>query len=1484
MSGEAVRVVDAGLRQFAVVNGKRRERNQIIQIRVKEVGPGWGWSPHAKRLTWDGTRERHCFVVAHRCLPEQCCYSGQCTPHCQSSSSSTFRAAAAQLGKLRGKGMEAANEERERVFSGGEEVLALFIGCGDDSRGRLGERTMNHTPGHHGAHVCHKCGWTFPNPHPNAKHRRAHKKVCGKIEGFKILESEESSDNNHLLVKKNELCDDDRQSPVGLMNDNKDEVERQVSNRSEDEVFADAVSDFKDAGSSAMAEPVAVGHPEDTDNAKPVLEVLHTPIANKSPQVSSPTCDDRFWSPEALSSSPEKRIQSAATLNETNKVSAGLLLTEECAAETKPFANVSVVSMNVEKCENIEVSKKEHMPTAVTASSTHACSEMGCDANGKDGCATTEVHSDVSPVCAIRLATASLEGSFVGYLEDQPRSVGHEGISTEPCISQPTSTVFSSSQSGFIEVENFSQQSEDCIEIHPKHGVDFEDKVSHGGILTEDLPEIGSEHEVNPEDKFPDGGILAQDYLQLGPKNAVDLEDKVSDGVSDIKSELDKKALDFVTSIAEESPETSRRLQKSSDTQSELDKKALDSITSIAEESPERSLGMQKSLNVASSDSTALVDLAVVLEGPQVDSAEGGAVSQFVATDSHLQEDLGQIKPESPFISHSIEDAAQTSEGMTQVDSHRQVSVDEDTCKKKPLVCEVQGSVEPGVRVVSGALGEAIKADLGATVLVHVQEGICKADRTSGNDVHDESVEYDQNSATKDQTDDKSEADSSATARVLEDQKTSVECAASNDKTLPVIVEENVRKVDGALVKSLVEESVQGAQIYVSNDHIDKKEKADSGETSGRGTDEKGATDIECVQLSKGAAFVQLKEDVSKVDGTIGKSVTVESVSSNQSSIEKDHMDDKSEVDLIVTSESAIDNEETAVGNGCVGSSELNAEVHEVSGDRGMAISDFLHGAVRDTDTAQAPERNLLDSAVKHMVAEQPFEIGIENDEENKSMKSEVCVGIVGPRETEVPSTEQIQGHVGEVGEITGSIMWEGSLRNDHSTSNKDYLSENMTSNLNNTTGRTSNENETMVPAEYIGSTDLGSELHDAVHQKPQSEIGDSVVGAPVSGGDEDKSVLSERNTSSEFVVEGSGTEDKCHRDVGAGEAKLNLQPNDDIPLETITSSEGASSSSCFLSNVSGPCARQHQLEDVSLENLREVTFGNSTEPSVIEPGVQLEDRKTEEVVASKVHSDSGVQTAVTEDISEEIRFSPEGHHDAILKNNANASVVVSDASVDSMSQVDSVEGTWGSISGSNLEMPKEEPSAASIRTENNSDKGQLDNNDVFEPPSFMTLVDPQQDEEKQGASSSTEIQLAENSHKPTSPPSQAGWFPSVVHGSNESPRRKKNEEIIAKVVNWSSGKPHTPLRSLLVEASAEKKHYQQIQTSREQEPAPQEHDDNSTGKPNSELAGEQKPNIKGVMETEWNSPARLPISKREKRKVRGKAYWVPFVCCSSVS
>lgn len=56
----------------------------------------------------------------------------------------------------------------------------------------------------HGVHLCHKCGWPFPNPHPSAKHRRAHKRICGTVEGYKLFDTEgtphsDDSDDDHKM-------------------------------------------------------------------------------------------------------------------------------------------------------------------------------------------------------------------------------------------------------------------------------------------------------------------------------------------------------------------------------------------------------------------------------------------------------------------------------------------------------------------------------------------------------------------------------------------------------------------------------------------------------------------------------------------------------------------------------------------------------------------------------------------------------------------------------------------------------------------------------------------------------------------------------------------------------------------------------------------------------------------------------------------------------------------------------------------------------------------------------------------------------------------------------------------------------------------------------------------------------------------------------------------------------------------------------------
>ncbi|KAL6009500.1 hypothetical protein ACLOJK_022729 [Asimina triloba] len=347
---------------------------------------------------------------------------------------------------------------------------------------------------------------------------------------------------------------------------------------------------------------------------------------------------------------------------------------------------------------------------------------------------------------------------------------------------------------------------------------------------------------------------------------------------------------------------------------------------------------------------------------------------------------------------------------------------------------------------------------------------------------------------------------------------------------------------------------------------------------------------------------------------------------------------------------------------------------------------------------------------------------------------------------------------------------------------------------------------------------------------------------------------------------------------------------------------------------------------------------------------LDMQNRAPEEIVSLSTGTGSCIQgSSVLENCTEEdfaARDVSKNHThsvpgeggDAVLIRNMNASILATDASVSSVSQDDSLEGHWGSISGSKDFKELEDHSGKRIRAhllmcrhmgrelppgviapspnpllvavkawetqselinsstidanirydiptpkevsdpslKNGSTSGGIhaDNSDVFEAPSFMTLVEPNKGNKRQATS---EIQSAQ---KPASPSSQPGWFPSLMHVVNESQGRKKNEEIIEKVVNWSPGKPHTPLRNLLVEANIESKHKPSQKIQDRASPAPrEEHALQEKGTPaktgNTEVLKETT--AKGDIEKEWSSPARLPVVKRERerRKVRG---WVPFL------
>ncbi|TKY59932.1 hypothetical protein E2542_SST17027 [Spatholobus suberectus] len=244
------------------------------------------------------------------------------------------------------------------------------------------------------------------------------------------------------------------------------------------------------------------------------------------------------------------------------------------------------------------------------------------------------------------------------------------------------------------------------------------------------------------------------------------------------------------------------------------------------------------------------------------------------------------------------------------------------------------------------------------------------------------------------------------------------------------------------------------------------------------------------------------------------------------------------------------------------------------------------------------------------------------------------------------------------------------------------------------------------------------------------------------------------------------------------------------------------------------------------------------------------------------------------------------------------------DASVDSGSQCDSLEGNWGSVSV--LSMQSDAPPAvidaeispstgllasteAGKSNLNNpkaaSDRRQSGKSEMFEPPSFMTLVEPRQVSSKAAAS---EVQKGQNPQQPDST-SQAAWFPTLTQVVNESQGRKKNEEIIAKVTNWSTSKEHTPLKSLLGEAAhSNKPKSPKMEDNSVNQKSGKVPENNGSGLTTvNSILGPESPAaqvVKGEAAKEWNSPARYPADiKREKRKVKSRPYWIQLVCCTSV-
>ncbi|KAL1548283.1 hypothetical protein AAHA92_16531 [Salvia divinorum] len=354
----------------------------------------------------------------------------------------------------------------------------------------------------------------------------------------------------------------------------------------------------------------------------------------------------------------------------------------------------------------------------------------------------------------------------------------------------------------------------------------------------------------------------------------------------------------------------------------------------------------------------------------------------------------------------------------------------------------------------------------------------------------------------------------------------------------------------------------------------------------------------------------------------------------------------------------------------------------------------------------------------------------------------------------------------------------------------------------------------------------------------------------------------------SESIVNAEVASEDRESNVGSREISENPTPSvqGTFPPSTclnVTSSNvkqmHSSGDPSTLKSVNIIPSAEHSFDDKVLKS--DECFGSSEAPSLKQPVTSASDIEEFHGTSDTVDDKSVV---IVEDVTRVVAKSVDTEAECKpAKQMDDASVV--DVSSSLASPSDSLEANCGSVVSDTLE------------TNSQKHKTHSSKSDTFEPPSFMTLV--QSGSEVDQVTVATEIETVQNNHQLRSDALEAGWFPSLTNVVNESEGRKKNEEMIAKVTNWSPVKQqqHSPLKTLLNEVKSPSA--KQVPVANQKIKA--ETEDGKVGTVVTSETHTTKDQDTNKHFEEWNSPARYPIViKKEKKK--GRPFWVPFVCCSS--
>ncbi|XP_061989344.1 uncharacterized protein LOC133707901 [Rosa rugosa] len=1295
-----------------------------------------------------------------------------------------------------------------------------------------------HSSGHESHYVCHKCGWPFPNPHPSARHRRAHKKICGTVEGYKVAGAEGSA---QLSVSDDEQHSDEDPKTPGPKVLERSVYERgsgvigQGSIKSDDGVFSDAVQEFSDSGSAAWTGEGL----EDAPGSAPNVERGTKSDLNAIPFHSDGgTTEDK--------SNPNKYETVTDASEDMKKTDVTDSMIESCLTSVDQEAEVTgITATNLDRNISSET-------TSISDGRTEESKLLLGDSNGLHPI-KYEMVTDASEAIKKTGATDSMIESCLTSVDQDAEVTGITATNLDRNMILPNKvageTVEGGSKlEGSNEMTSEYVRDDELVPSEKEHTDGFDMHIPQIDVP----PEVESVAHVNTFVDTAEKKVDNTDGIQyLSPDKVIESRNG--------KEEENANANVHVLSVPDDIHVVDDPVLMLEDFRNHKVKQ-LDQVTFLDsleqfddKENDVKQPVFNESLNIFQSS-----------------HLSGGTV---VSSDMHdleasLEPDLGSSKP--MIKSVPVEDEANMSE--TEIKMFKNQSSDE-----------------------IGAPADAVRPQIAKTYMVGLPEGQESYDKSN----ESLQVNFAASGAGIDQTThsvgpENNEKDGNCDGT-----------GESGDHSRKVTAEENLVANPVATVQS-----AEGQESYEKSNESGQEShnlmrncdgSGESGDHSRKVTAEENlvANPIATVQSAEGQVSYEKSNESLQVNfaaGDAGIDQTTHSVGPDDN--EKDGSCDGSgesgdysrkgpaEVNLVATPIATVqsaDHYENQIYPA--------ANLHKVND-----ASEYEKGVIEKCNkigdagyNENAETSNLCGDDKSRGVAEN-FSTDPASNLESVSCLSELQVNPVTNLHESGDAAGDCEKDKTEKCDITG---YDG----DHEKAEKYASSGEEISKR--STEKTFAEDSTTNLESIITLSD--SQVH------PSGKLPDVDGSADRDEGEIEKFVISGNES-----MEGSVEENILVKSELTPESSANLTGSKAIVedaangsrMELVETSGRDLDSGSNSSKVAGKIlsdAQQDVLENEIACNdkiLKEVDAGVAAESdhgqNVESFQKSSEDHGKKEPGFSALDTESSVQSFIASEDSgsQEVHAVASGITSQSLLEEGDNNLVRQQPSataidVDSNSQTDSLEANWGSFSVLSMQSDAETVPHTHSQSSLGENSGK---SDMFEAPSFMTLVEPRGGDD-QKATGSEILTAVQNPEQPKPASLQTGWFPSMTHVVNESPGRKKNEEIIAKVTNRSTGKQHTPLKNLLGEASSES-NGKPLNQKESLALAPQKDDKAAmvsgpvTTTVSSILNPESPTGQAAKKETakEWNSPARYPSdTKSEKRKVKGRS-WAQFVCCASVN